>query len=225
MHLDDVPFWVVEENLVPLSGKGRAVIGIFDSIGAEMRLESLDVVGAKGDMASFHRIDVPTVSGGDIEILLGEVHLHAAFGGELDMPVITGLVGSVGAWEMLWCNIIHLQDIDIEFVQSIDVLRDIIDVVEFKFQSGLRVRSRNMDPCAQFAPELRPFPDHEDQEAFTACDKIWQQFLADSSDKFNFVSKVVPYRGIVQYDFSWLFHFILWRDRLKVLRPDNGAVV
>ena len=42
----------------------------------------------------------------------------------------------------------------------------------------------------------------EDQEAFTACDKIWQQFLADSSDKFNFVSKVVPYRGIVQYDFS-----------------------
>ena len=44
--------------------------------------------------------------------------------------------------------------------------------------------------------------EYEDQEAFTACDKIWQQFLADSSDKFNFVSKVVPYRGIVQYDFS-----------------------
>ena len=44
--------------------------------------------------------------------------------------------------------------------------------------------------------------EYEDQEAFAACDKIWQQFLADSSDKFNFVSKVVPYRGIVQYDFS-----------------------
>ena len=44
--------------------------------------------------------------------------------------------------------------------------------------------------------------EYDDQEAFTACDKIWQQFLADSSDKFNFVSKVVPYRGIVQYDFS-----------------------
>ena len=139
MHLDDVPFGVVEENLVPLGGKGRAVIGIFDSIGAEMRLESLDVVGAKGDMASFHRIDVLAVSGGDIEILLGEVHLHAAFGGELDMPVITGLVGRVGAREILWCDIIHLQDIDIEFVQGIDVLRDIIDVVEFKFQSGLRM--------------------------------------------------------------------------------------
>ena len=44
--------------------------------------------------------------------------------------------------------------------------------------------------------------EYEDQDAFAACDKIWQQFLADSSDKFNFVSKVVPYRGIVQYDFS-----------------------
>ena len=44
--------------------------------------------------------------------------------------------------------------------------------------------------------------EYVDQEAFAACDKIWQQFLADTSDKFNFVSKVVPYRGIVQYDFS-----------------------
>ena len=44
--------------------------------------------------------------------------------------------------------------------------------------------------------------EYEDQTAFAACDKIWQQFLAETSDKFNFVSKVVPYRGIVQYDFS-----------------------
>ena len=44
--------------------------------------------------------------------------------------------------------------------------------------------------------------EYEDQEAFAVCDKIWQRFLADSSDKFNFVSKVVPYRGIVQYEFS-----------------------
>ena len=43
---------------------------------------------------------------------------------------------------------------------------------------------------------------YEGQEAFTACDKIWQQSLADSPEKFNFVSEVVPYRGIVQYDFS-----------------------
>ena len=44
--------------------------------------------------------------------------------------------------------------------------------------------------------------EHEDQTASSYCDKIWQQFLADRSNSFNFVSKVVPYRGIVQYDFS-----------------------
>ena len=44
--------------------------------------------------------------------------------------------------------------------------------------------------------------EYKDQDAFAACDKIWQTFLSDSADKFNFVSKVVPYRGIVQYDFS-----------------------
>ena len=44
--------------------------------------------------------------------------------------------------------------------------------------------------------------EYEDQDAFAACDKIWQQFLADTSDKFNLVSKVVPYRRIFQYDFS-----------------------
>ena len=44
--------------------------------------------------------------------------------------------------------------------------------------------------------------EYEDQDAMAACDKFWQKFLADSLDKFNFVSKVSPYRGIVQYDFS-----------------------
>ena len=46
--------------------------------------------------------------------------------------------------------------------------------------------------------------EYEDQEAYVACDKIWQKFLSDSDNenKFNFISKIVPYRGIVQYDFS-----------------------
>ena len=28
--------------------------------------------------------------------------------------------------------------------------------------------------------------EYEGEDAFAACDKIWQQFLADTSDKFNF---------------------------------------
>ena len=130
---------LVQEDLMPFDCEGVAIIGIFNPFGAEMRLESLNVIGAKGDVASLHRIDVPSVSSSDIEILLGEVHLHAAFGGELDFSVITGFFGSVGAREILWCDIIHLEDIDIEFVQGIDVFRDIINVVEFQFQICLRM--------------------------------------------------------------------------------------
>ena len=139
VHLDYVSFGIVEEDLMPFDCEGGAIIGIFNPFGAEMRLESLNVIGAKGDVASLHRIDVPSVSSGDIEILFGEVHLHAAFGGELDISVITGFFGSGGAREILSCDIIHPEDIDIEFVQGIDVFRDVINVVEFKFQSCLRM--------------------------------------------------------------------------------------
>ena len=41
-----------------------------------------------------------------------------------------------------------------------------------------------------------------DQEAFVACDRIWQEFMQDSRDKMQHIAKVVPHRGIVQYDFS-----------------------
>ena len=44
--------------------------------------------------------------------------------------------------------------------------------------------------------------EYKDQEAFLACDKVWEKFLQDSSSHFDFITKVVPYRGIVQYDFS-----------------------
>jgi hypothetical protein len=46
--------------------------------------------------------------------------------------------------------------------------------------------------------------EYKDQDSYLVCDKIWQAFLSesDNANKFNFISKVVPYRGIVQYDFS-----------------------
>ena len=44
--------------------------------------------------------------------------------------------------------------------------------------------------------------EYEDQNAYAACEKIWQEFMGDSADKFNFISKIVPYSGVVQYDFS-----------------------
>ena len=44
--------------------------------------------------------------------------------------------------------------------------------------------------------------EYRDQEAFVACDRIWQEFIQDSRDKMQHIAKVVPHRGIVQYDFS-----------------------
>ena len=46
--------------------------------------------------------------------------------------------------------------------------------------------------------------EYKDQDFYLVCDKIWQAFLSesDNANKFNFISKVVPYRGIAQYDFS-----------------------
>ena len=44
--------------------------------------------------------------------------------------------------------------------------------------------------------------EYRDQEAFVACDRIWQDFMDDSRDKMQHIAKVVPHRGIVQYDFS-----------------------
>ena len=46
--------------------------------------------------------------------------------------------------------------------------------------------------------------EYKDQDSYLVCDKIWRAFLSesDNANKFNFISKVVPYRGIVQYDFS-----------------------
>lgn len=46
--------------------------------------------------------------------------------------------------------------------------------------------------------------EYKDQEAYAICDKIWEAFISesDNANKFTFISKVVAYRGIVQYDFS-----------------------
>ena len=45
----------------------------------------------------------------------------------------------------------------------------------------------------------------ENQEAFVACDNIWKKFLRDSSGQFDFITKVVPFRGIVQYGLAKAF--------------------
>ena len=80
---------------------------------------------------------MPAVSRRHVEIPFGKMHLHAAFGREFDLPVITGFLGGVRAREILRRDIVHPEDADIEIMQGIDVFRDIVDVMEFKFQNTL----------------------------------------------------------------------------------------
>mgnify|MGYP001081285778 CR=1 FL=1 len=45
--------------------------------------------------------------------------------------------------------------------------------------------------------------EYSSQASYAACDKVWQTFMSEVySDKVNFIVKVAPYRGIVQYDYS-----------------------
>lgn len=134
VHLDDVAFRIMKKYLVPLGSESGAVVGKGDPVIAKMLLECLYIVRAEGDVAAVHRIDMPTIPRRDIQIPLGKMHLHATFGGEFDFPVIPGLPGGVRAWKILRRDLIHLQDIDVEIMQGVDVPGDVVDMVELEFQ-------------------------------------------------------------------------------------------
>ena len=121
MNFDDVAFRIMEENLMPFGSKGGAVIGKGDIIVTKMLHEGLDVIRAKGDMAAFDRIDVLTVPGGNIQIPLGKMHLHAAFGREFDVAVIARVLAGGRAREILRRDRRHLQYVDVEALQGVDV--------------------------------------------------------------------------------------------------------
>ena len=63
------------------------------------------------------------------------MHLHAAFSGKFDLAIIAGVFGGVRSRKILRRDVVHAEDADIEIMQGVDVFRDIVDVMEFKFQS------------------------------------------------------------------------------------------
>ena len=70
MHLDNSPLWIEAEDLVPLLGKGGAVVGVRHAALVEVRLEGLNVVRAVGDVTALDRVDRLLATKGDAEILL-----------------------------------------------------------------------------------------------------------------------------------------------------------
>ena len=70
VHLDDGPLWIEAEDLVPLLGKGGAVVGVRHAALVEVCLEGLNVVRAVGDVTALDRVDRLLATKGDAEILL-----------------------------------------------------------------------------------------------------------------------------------------------------------
>ncbi len=135
VYLDDISLRIVEEYLVPLGGEGGAVIGEGDIIVTKMLFEALYVIGAEGDMASLNRVDMLAVPHRDIVIPFREMHLHAALGGEFDPAVISRILSGVRSWKILRRDRFHPQDVNVEILQTVDVLRHVVDVMKFEFHS------------------------------------------------------------------------------------------
>ena len=56
MDLDDIAFWVVEEDLLPAVHRPGAIVGIGYALLLETPLERVDVVGAKRDVAALQGV-------------------------------------------------------------------------------------------------------------------------------------------------------------------------
>jgi len=136
MHLNDVAFGIIKEDLIPFLGKSGSIIGKGNALVVKMRLERLYIIGAKGDMAALYRVDMPAVSDRHIEITLGKMHLHIAVGGKSDLAVIAGFIVGIGARKILWGDGVHPQNIDIKILQGVDVLRDLIDMMKFQLHGA-----------------------------------------------------------------------------------------
>ena len=75
MYLDDIAVGIVEEDLVPAIDRALTPVGIGNTPGVEMRLESLEVIAAIGDMPAFHRIDDQAGAKSGLYIASGKMDL------------------------------------------------------------------------------------------------------------------------------------------------------
>ena len=82
MHLDHVAVGIIEENLVPAFHRPVAPIGIWDALRVQMCLESLQIIGAVGDVAVADRVDLLPGSEPCQRVLLRKMRL--------DCPIAVG---------------------------------------------------------------------------------------------------------------------------------------
>ena len=122
---------------MPFLGKGGAVIRIRNALGVEQRKERGDIIGAKGDVAAFHRVDHLAIVKGHAQVLFRQMHLHRAIRCEPDFARIALAILGLGTRKRRDRNIVQSQHVGIEIVQPVDVLGHIVDMVKFQLHNRL----------------------------------------------------------------------------------------
>ncbi len=133
MNLDDIALGILKEHLVPFFGKGRSIVGIGDAVVVQQFLESRNIIGSEGNMPAFNRIDGLTVFECHTKIYLGQMHLHMTICGKTDLAALAAVFGLIRSGEVLDRDVVQPEDVRVEMMQALHVLRDIVDVVEFQF--------------------------------------------------------------------------------------------
>ena len=133
MHFDDIALGILEKDLMPLLGKGRAIVGIGDALTVKVFQKSRQVVRPKRDVAPVDGVDHLPVAKRDIKLTLGQMHLHRPLRRKADLAIITCRALGLGARKVVLRNVVQLKQPRVKIVHPVDVVRDEIDMVKFKF--------------------------------------------------------------------------------------------
>src|ERR1700733_10659540 len=132
VYLNNIAIGIVKENLVPAVHRPFAVVGIGNALVLESLLEGLDVVGAKGDVTAFDRIDNVLHAEAQFEVLGGQMKLGLAIRHEGDGG---GIAIRSDARIIQRGLRVQIKDGAIKLVHCWNILRAQIEVMEPDFHA------------------------------------------------------------------------------------------
>src|SRR6185295_2366389 len=88
MDLDNVAFWVIEEDLIPSLHRPGTVIRIGNALLVEPLFERLDIVSPESDVSAFQRVDDLLMLEADAQVLCRQMKLRCSIGHEGNLRAI-----------------------------------------------------------------------------------------------------------------------------------------
>src|SRR5947207_15640057 len=88
MHLDDGAIRSLQKDLIPAAHRPTSVIGERNVSFAQHRLEGLDVIDAKRDVAALYRVEALLAPESHPKILLSDMKLCRSIREELDLVTV-----------------------------------------------------------------------------------------------------------------------------------------